>query len=152
MTWITPTVALRSGTRRTAEARLLMVETRFRLVGVIEWLIAAGSVVGLLAVGASVVGDFRTVRPVIPVIAGAAAPTLAPATIRSGSVSVPLLVLADGKSLAVGAPAAALAPLGAAVSTYERIGVRQRETRAYHYAGLEFVVVIADDTIVAIFR
>ena len=129
-----------------------MVETRFRLVGLIEWVIAAGSVAGLLVVGAAIFGDFRSVRPVIPVIAGAAAVPIVPAGVRSGSVSVPLLVLPDGKSLAVGAPTSSLDPLGTVESAFERTTAGQRETRAYRYAGMEFVVVIADDKIVAIFR
>jgi hypothetical protein len=129
-----------------------MVETRFRLVGLIEWVIAAGSVVGLLAVGLAVFGDVRAVRPVMPVIAGAATVPIVPAGVRSGSVSVPLLVLPDGKSLAVGAPVATLDSLGTGESAFERTPAGQRETRAYRYAGMEFVVVVADDKIVAIFK
>src|SRR5690349_10553453 len=63
-----------SGTPRNAEARLPMVEvTRFRLVGLVEWAIAAGAVAALLGVGAVIYGDFRSVKPVVRVIAGAAA-------------------------------------------------------------------------------
>jgi hypothetical protein len=130
-----------------------MVEgTRFRLVGLIEWVIAAGFVVGLLAVGAAVLGDFRAVRPVVPVIAGASVAPVVPASVRSGSVSVPLLVLPDGKTLTTGAPTASLDALGHGETAFERTTAGQRETRAYRYAGMEFVVVIADDKIVAIFR
>jgi hypothetical protein len=131
-----------------------MVErTRYRLVGLIEWLIAAGSVAALLAAAAAVFGDVRTVRPVIPVIAGAAATPIVPAGVRSGAISVPLLVLPDGLMLEVGAPASSLGPLGrSATSAFEQTATAQRETRTYHYAGMEFMVVIAHDRIVAIFR
>lgn len=133
-----------------------MVEgTRFRLVGLIEWLLAAGCVVGLLAIGAAVSGEFRGVRPIIPVFAGAAQPQIVPADVRSGAVSVPLLTMPDGKTLAVGAPASTLDDLGPKATSrvgFERLDIGQRETRTYRYSGMEFIVVVADDTIVAIFR
>jgi len=128
---------------------------RFRLVGLIEWLLAAVCVVVLLAVGAGVAGEFRSVRPVIPVIAGAAQLQIVPADLRPGAVAVPMLTMPDGKTITLGAPAASLAVLGpGAVShaAFERGDAGQRESRTYHYAGMEFVVVTADDKIVAIFR
>ena len=134
-----------------------MVEvTRFRLVGLVEWAIAAGAVAGLLAVGAVIYGDLRTVKPVVRVIAGAAARPVIPAGIRSGAVSVPLLVLPDNLTLRVGAAASSLDVLGAAALTapvaFERTDEGQRESRSYRYAGMDFVVVVAADKIVSIFR
>lgn len=133
-----------------------MVEgTRFRLVGLLEWLLAAGCVVGLLAVGAVISGEFRNVRPIVPVLAGAAQPQIIPADIRPGAVSVPLLTMPDGKTLAVGAPASTLDALGPKASSrvgFERLDIGQRETRTYRYSGIEFIVVVADDKIVAIFK
>ena len=77
-----------------------MVEvTRFRLVGLVEWAIAAGAVAGVLGVGGAIYGDFSTVKPVVRVLAGAAARPVIPAGIRSGAVSVPLLVLPDNSTL-----------------------------------------------------
>jgi len=134
-----------------------MVEkTRFRLAGLVEWAIAAGAVVGLLAAGAVVYGDFRTVRPVVRVIAGAISHPAVPAGIRPGAVSVPLLVLPDGKTVNVGALASSLDVLGlgalVAPIAFERTDEGQRESRSYRYAGMDFVVVIAEDKIVSIFR
>jgi hypothetical protein len=134
-----------------------MVEkTRFRLAGLVEWVIAAGAVIGLLAAGAAVYGDFRTVRPVVRVIAGSASRPIVPAGIRPGAVYVPLLVLPDGKTVNVDAPASTLSALGAealvAPAAFERTDEGPRESRSYRYAGMEFVVVLAEDKIVSIFR
>src|SRR6476469_936570 len=106
---IAPRVTIPLRTHRNAEARPLMVEkTRLRLVGLVEWAIAAGAVIGLLAAGAVVYGDFRTVRPVVRVIAGSASHPIVPAGVRPGAVSVPLLVLPDGQTVKVGALASSL--------------------------------------------
>src|SRR3954470_11255705 len=133
-----------------------MVEgTRFRLVGLVEWLLAAGVVIGLLAGGAVATGEFQRVRPVVPVIAGAARPQIVPAGLHAGAVSVPMLALPDGRTLLVGDPASRLAVLNskpAAPVTLERSDTGQHESRTYHIAGMEFVVVTADDRIIAIFR
>jgi hypothetical protein len=133
-----------------------MVEgTRFRLVGLVEWLLAAGLVIGLLALGAVASGEFQRVRPVVPVIAGAARAQVVPAGIHSGAVSVPMLVLPDGRTLLVGDPASSVAILKsqpASPVTLEHGATGQQASRTYHIAGMEFVVVTADDRIVAIFR
>jgi hypothetical protein len=134
-----------------------MVEvTRVRLVGLVEWAIAASAVAGVLGAGAVIYGDLRSVKPVVRAIAGAAARPVIPAGLRSGAVSVPLLVLPDNSTLKVGAPASALEVLGAAALAapvaFERTDEGPRESRSYRYAGMDFVVVVAADKIVSIFR
>lgn len=133
-----------------------MVEvTRFRLIGLVEWAIAAGAVAGLVGTGAVIYGDLRTVRPVVRVIAGAAPIPITPAGLKSGAVSVPLLVLPDNSTLRVGAPASSLETLVAALAApvaFERTDEGQRESRTYRYEGMDFVVVVAADRIVSIFR
>jgi len=134
-----------------------MVEvTRFRLIGLVEWAIAAGAVAGLLGTGAVIYGDLRTVKPVVRVIAGAAPTPVTPAGLRSGAVSVPLLVLPDNSTLRVGAPASSLDALGAAALAapvaFERTDEGQWESRTYRYEGMDFVVVVEADRIVSIFR
>jgi hypothetical protein len=56
----------------------------------------------------------------------------------------------------VGASAASLNSLGVealvAPAAFERTDEGQHETRSYRYSGMDFVVVIADDKIVSIFR
>jgi len=78
-----------------------------------------------------------------------------PAGIHSGAVSVPMLVLPDGRTLLVGDPASSVDVLKsqpASPVTLERGDTGQQASRTYHIAGMEFVVVTADDRIVAIFR
>ena len=135
-----------------------MVEgTRFRLVGLLEWVIAAAAVVCLLAVGSVVSREFSGVRPVMmPVIAGAARAAVFPALARPGAVSVPMLILPDGRTLTVGDPESSLDVLGpraeSAPAAFERFDTGQRELRTYQYAGMDFMVVTVADKIVAIFQ
>ena len=80
----------------------------------------------------------------------------APANLHAGAISVPELVLPDGKRLTRGSPANVLTALGPRAQTgltaIERLGDGQRESRTFRYAGMEFVVVTADDQILAIYR
>ena len=81
---------------------------------------------------------------------------IAPPNLRAGAISVPELVLPDGKRLTRGGPVAPLSALGpraqSGPTAIERIGDGQRESRTYRYAGMEFVVVTAGDQIMAIYR
>ncbi len=56
----------------------------------------------------------------------------------------------------VGAPSSSLDVLGlealVAPIAFERTDNGQRESRSYRYAGMDFVVVIAEDKIVSLFR
>ena len=128
---------------------------RPRLVGLIEWAAAAVCVLGMLIVGAGAYREVRQVQPIVPVNAEAAHAPVAPANLRPGSTSVPELILPDGKRLVRGSPASALTQLGPRAqngpTAIERTATGQRESRAFRYAGMEFVVVTADDTILAIF-
>ena len=69
---------------------------------------------------------------------------------------MPELVLPDGKRLNRGGPASVLTTLGPRAQTgltaIERVGAIQRESRTFRYAGMEFVVVTADEQIIAIYR
>jgi hypothetical protein len=133
-----------------------MEATRFRLVGLLEWLIAAACALVVLVGGAAMSGEFQRVRPVMPVIAGAVTAPVVPANVPPGAISIPELVLADGKVLTVGMPSSALGMLGplalAGPVTIDRIDSDERESRLCRYAGLEFVVVTVNGGIVAIYR
>jgi hypothetical protein len=133
-----------------------MEGTRLRLVGLVEWVAAAACVLGVLAVAAGVARELRSVQPIAPVKAAEAQPPLAPANLHPGAISVPELVLPDGKRLTRGGPASLLTALGQHAQTgltaIERFGDTQRESRTYRYAGMEFVVVTAGDQILAIYR
>ena len=133
-----------------------MESVRLRLVGLVEWVAAAACVFVVLAVAAGVARELRGVEPIAPVRAAEAQAPIAPANLHAGAISVPELVLPDGKRLARGGPASVLAALGPRAQTgltaTERLGDTQRESRTYRYAGMEFVVVTADDQILAIYR
>ena len=133
-----------------------MERTRFRLVGLIEWLVAAACVIAALVTAAVVSGEFAHVRPLVRVIAAAAAAPVVPAHVRPGSVSVPELLLPDGKRFQVHDPVSVLSGLPAQAqdgpTTVEHLTDGAREVRSYRYGGVEFVVVTANDEIVAIYR
>jgi hypothetical protein len=136
--------------------RLLMDGIRPRLVGFVEWVAAAACVLGALVAGAGLYSEARHVRPVVNVIAEEAQAPIAPANLRPGAISVPELVLPDGKRLVRGESASTLEALGPRAQSeptaVERASTGQRESRTYRYAGMEFVVVTADQQIVAIYR
>ena len=129
---------------------------RLRLVGLVEWVAAAACVFVVLAVAANVARELRSVQPIAPVKAAEAQAPVAPANLRAGAISLPELVLPDGKRLNRGGPAAVLTTLGPRAQTgltsIERFGATQRESRTFRYAGMEFVVVTADEQIIAIYR
>lgn len=133
-----------------------MERTRVRLVEFVEWLVAAACVAAGLMIVAALAGDVHRVTPVVPVIAGAATAPAVPANVLPGSISVPELVLPDGKLLKVGTAAATLDGLGpqalAGPMAIDRTDAGERESRAYRYSGMEFFVVTANDTIIAIYR
>jgi hypothetical protein len=130
---------------------------RLRLVGLVEWVAAAACVLLVLGVAAMATRELRTARPMMmQVKAAAALAPVAPASLRAGAISVPEIVLPDGKRLTRGGPASVLAALGPraqiGLTAIERVGNSQRESRTYRYAGMEFVVVTGDDQIIAIYR
>jgi hypothetical protein len=129
---------------------------RPRLVGLVEWVAAAACVFLVLLVAANLTRELRSVRPIVQVRAAEAHAPIAPANLRAGAISVPELVLPDGKRLIRGGPGSLLSALGPRAQTgptaIERVGLIQRESRVYRYAGMEFVVLTANDQIVAIYR
>lgn len=134
----------------------MMEGTRRRFVALVEWVAAAACVLAVLVAVDGVTRQLRIVRPVVAVIAEEAEAPIVPASMRPGAIAVPEVVLPDGKRLVRGEAAATLDILGphaqSGPSAFERQDGGQRESRVYRYAGLEFVVVIAEDKIVAIYR
>jgi hypothetical protein len=125
-----------------------MDATRIRIGAIVEWVVAAGFILVTLAVGSIVVREFRTVSAVMPVIAREAPAPVAPtpAGVPSRAVSVPVLLLADGKELRVGETVSEVgARLGSRASSgspsIERAPNGERLTRFYEYAGTRFVLV-----------
>ena len=135
-----------------------------RLESIIEWAVAAAFIVALLAAGSLVVGEFRAVSAVEPVIAGETfPPAVVPAAVPPRAVSVPMLLLADGTQVRVGDSVSAVAErLGpnadAGVQSIERDANGGRLTRFYDMAGARFILVFepadqsAEQRVTAIYR
>lgn len=130
---------------RTAEVRV--GATRVRFESFIEWAVAAAFIVAIAAAGALVVREFRTVNAVTPIIAREVPPdSLVPAGVPSRAVSVPVLLLADGKSIRVRESLSSVAQrLGrqaeVGVQSVERAPNGERLIRFYEHAGTRFVLV-----------
>ena len=124
----------------------LRVGSRFRISGLVEWLIAAAFLLATVAVVAMVVrqlggtpvsGRSAEVRAVVPSI---------PSAVPPRAVSVPVLPFIDGKEIRVGESFAAVAArLGRAAESgrqeIDRGALGERITRFYQYAGTRFIVV-----------
>ena len=124
-----------------------MDATRASITSLLEWLAAAAGIIAVLAIGSVLVRDLRTVSAVTPVIAHEDAIADPPSAVPSRSVSVPVLLLADGAELHVGDTAEALAKrLGpnaeAAPPTIDRTPAGERVTRFYAQNGQRFAVVL----------
>ena len=125
-----------------------MDATRIRIGAIVEWIVAAGFILVTLAVGSIVVREFRTVSAVMPVIAREAPAPVppTPAGVPARAVSVPVLLLSDGKEVRVGETVSDVARrLGAAAvvgpASMERAPNGERVTRFYEYAATRFVLV-----------
>ena len=125
-----------------------MQARRVRYESILEWALAAAGIVAMLSLGSIVTRELQTVSAVMPVIAREApAPAIAaPAGVPSRAVSVPVLLLSDGKEVRVGESLAQIAErLGrqaeAGLQSIERALHGERLTRSYEYAGTQFVLV-----------
>lgn len=126
-----------------------MQATRVRYEALLEWIVAAGAIAGLLAIGSLVTREFQTVRGVMPPVIAREAPARTvppPAGIPSRAVSVPMLLLSGGKEIRVGETLAAIAErLGRQAEvgqqSIERGAYGERLTRFYEYGGTRFVLV-----------
>src|SRR5687767_4182858 len=126
-----------------------MGATRVRFGSILEWLLAAAFVAGVAALISVSFGEIQNVRAVIPVIAGEAPVNDMPAGVPPGSVSVPLLLLGNGRDVRLGdrasEVAARLGDVPQVISeSLERSDVRERVTRFYNYLGTQFVLVFED--------
>lgn len=127
-----------------------METTRMRFGSALEWLLAATVIVAALAAGSVAFREFRTVRAVMPVIAGEARVHETPAGIPARAVSVPMLLLGNGREVRLGDRASEVAArLGTAVQvmseSLDRTAVRERITRFYDALGTRFIVVFEAD-------
>lgn len=116
---------------------------RLRFGSIVEWALAAGLFIVIAAVASAVFREVRTVRPVVPVIAGEAGLYYdTPAIIPAGAVSIPVLLLESGAELRVGATASDVARHVKVLSeSVEQGPERQRVTRFYMDGGVRFAIV-----------
>jgi len=124
-----------------------MDATRARISSLFEWLVALACILGVAAIGSVLMRDIGNVTAIAPVIAHEEALPDPPATVPPRSVSVPIMLLADGSQLRVGDVAAdALARVGAdsevAPRTVDRTTLGERVTRFYAQNGQRFAVVL----------
>jgi hypothetical protein len=111
----------------------------------VEWVVAAAFLIATLVVGSLIVRELRTVRAVSAAPAEAPEPALKPNAVPHDAVSVPVLLLLDGKQLRVGQESAEVDRLlgtgGRAAEQTDRGALGPRVTRFYDYGGTRFVVV-----------
>lgn len=138
-----------------------MEATRLRFGPILEWALAACVVGGAAMLVSVAVGELPRVRPVVPVIAGEAAVDDRPSGVPPRSVSVPMLLLGNGREIRLGDRAAEVAARLGSVpqvisESLDRGDVRERITRFYNYLGTQFVLVFdvepnADPKVAAIY-
>lgn len=121
-----------------------------RVESVIEWALAAVCIVAALAVGSLVVREVRTAGAMSTSVIAREAPAVptppTPAAVPPRAVSVPVLLLSDGKAVRVGESLSDVATrLGrqaeAGAQSVERAPNGERLTRFYEHAGSRFVLV-----------
>lgn len=119
---------------------------RARFGSAIEWVVAAAFLVATLVVGSLIVRELRAVTNAAPQPVAAAQPATLPASVPARAISVPVLLLLDGKEVRVGDTAARIAELlgrGAELGTQavDRGAIGDRLTRFYEYGGTRFILV-----------
>jgi hypothetical protein len=140
-----------------------MEASRVRFGPLLEWLCAALLIVAGAAALTYAVHNARSVSvPMTPVMAHEAPVPDPPPGLRDGAVSVPILPLADGRTLRLGTRAADVGALmGAAqrgADIVDRDGTRDRITRRYYMSGTPVAIVLeaprpgAEPLVVAIYR
>jgi hypothetical protein len=124
-----------------------MEATRKRFESLVEWAVAVAFIAAVLGLGSIFVREFRTVSAVTPVIAREPVHTSpVPAGVPSRSVSVPMLLLHNGKEVRVGDTLVAIASrftrqAEVGKEIIDRAPNGERLTRFYEYEGTQFVLV-----------
>lgn len=124
-----------------------MDATRPRLGPVLEWLIAAAFLLATLAVGSLIVQELRAARAVaVTPVQQAPESSSLPPSIPARAISVPVLLLLDGKQLRLGDTLEQVSGLlgrAAELGKQEvsRAALGERLTRHYDHAGTRFILV-----------
>lgn len=88
-----------------------MEATHQRFTSILEWAVAVAFIAALLVVGSLVVREFRTVSAIASVSASAPQPapvSFAPVGVPPRAISLPMLLLSDGKEVRVGETVSAI--------------------------------------------
>lgn len=126
---------------------MLAAPIRVRLGAAVEWLVAAAFLLATLGVASLIIRELRVQPAVAPAQAAAAAPAAAlPAAIPARAISVPVLLLLDGRQVKVGDTLDGVAQVlgrSAEVGTQvvDRGALGERLTRFYEYQGTKFLLV-----------
>ncbi len=118
---------------------------RVRLGSALEWFVAALFLLATCAVGVLIVRELR-MAPAAPVEAAAKVADSLPAVIPARAISVPVLLLHDGRQVKVGDSVETVAQsLGRGAEVGRQLADRgangERLTRFYDSAGTRFVLV-----------
>ena len=113
-----------------------------RFTSAFEWGVAALFLFATLVVGSLIVRELRT-SPLAPIAEPAA--SVQPAAVPARAISVPVLMLFDGKEIRVGDTVdrvtSLLGTLGQSTQIVDRGALGDRLTRSYEHAGTRFVLV-----------
>jgi len=125
---------------------MLAAPIRLRLGAALEWIVAAGFLLATLGVASLIVRELRVQPLQAPPAEVATPPAALPATIPARAISVPVLLLLDGRQVRVGDTLDSVAQVlgrGAEVGTQvvDRGALGERLTRFYEYRGTRFLLV-----------
>jgi hypothetical protein len=121
------------------------IPVRARLGSALEWVVAALFLVATIGVALLIVRELRVAPPGVAQAAPEPAPVV-PAAVPARAVSVPVLLLLDGKEVRVGDSVDAVArTLGRSAEVgrqqVDRGALGDRLTRFYEHSGTRFVLV-----------
>jgi hypothetical protein len=119
---------------------------RVRLAPALEWLVAAVFLVATLGVASLIVRELRTAPAAVTPATVVAMPAALPAAVPARAISVPVLLLVDGRQVKVGDSVEDVARVlgrAAEVGTQvvDRGALGERLTRYYEHQGTRFLLV-----------
>lgn len=119
---------------------------RARLGSALEWLVAAAFLLATIAVASLIVRELRTVPRAATPVAHELQTTGVPSAVPARAISVPVLLLLDGREVRVGDTVDGVSrSLGRAAEigrqTVDRGALGERLTRFYEHNGTRFVLV-----------
>lgn len=123
-----------------------MDAVRARFGSILEWVVAAVFLAATILVGSLILRELRAVTSAAPPAAVEMPPLSPPTSVPGSAISVPVLLLLDGKEIRVGD---ALGEIGALLGPNARVDRQQidrgalgeRLTRFYEHAGTRFILV-----------